>query len=846
MTVSLIASKLPVPLRFAVRELRGGLTGFRVFLACLILGVAAIAAVGSLTRAIQEGMLAEGQALLGGDVEVSLFQQQATVDELAFFKASGDVSASSRLRTMARAITTQERTLVELRAVDGAYPLYGDLVLAPAIPPADAFAKRGEQWGAAIPPFLAERLKVGVGDTLRIGQSTFEVRALLEQEPDRSNQGFLLGPTVMVSTEAMPETGLVRLGSLIRYYYKVRMPETVDLAAWKAALEERFPDADWRLRDRSNGAPGVRTFIERMGMFLTLVGLTALAVGGVGVGNAVRTYLDGKTDTIATLKILGAEGGVVFRIYLAQIMLLAAAAVVVGLLLGALTPVAAVALLDGQLPVPPRFGLFPEPLITAAVYGLLITLAFAVWPLGRARDVPAARLFRTLVAPEARWPRPQYLAIVGGAVAAVIAAAVGLADLKDLAAGFVAGAVGSLILLRLTGWAIQAGVARLPRPRRPGLRLAIANITRPGAATGAIVLSLGLGLTLFATLALVEGNLNRQVRAQLPDEAPAFFFVDIQTYQLEDFRQAVDGLDGAGDLVTVPSLRGQIVRVDGVPADQVDARPDVRWVLRGDRGLSYTATVPDANSIVAGQWWPQDYAGPPLVSFGAEQAAGLGLAVGDTVTLSILGREVTATIANLRTIDWGTFGFNFVVLFAPGTLETFPHTHMATLKATGEVEAQAHRTLTDAFPNITAVRMKEVFATIDGLLGEIGTAVRATAVVTILAGILVLAGAMAAGHRHRVYDSVIMKVLGAVRRDVLRAYLLEYVALGLVTGVIALGLGAVAGWVVVDTVMDMDFVLLPGAMAATVAASIMVTVFFGLLGTWRALSARPAVVLRAA
>ena len=389
-------------------------------------------------------------------------------------------------------------------------------------------------------------------------------------------------------------------------------------------------------------------------------------------------------------------------------------------------------------------------------------------------------------------------------------------------------------------------MARLPRPRRPGLRLAIANITRPGSATGAIVLSLGLGLTLFATLALVEGNLNRQVRAQLPDEAPAFFFVDIQTYQLEDFRQTVDGLDGAGDLVTVPSLRGQIVRVDGVPADQVTASPDVRWVLRGDRGLSYTAIVPDANSIVAGQWWPEDYAGPPLVSFGAEQAAGLGLAVGDTVTLSILGREVTATIANLRTIDWGTFGFNFVILFAPGTLETFPHTHMATLKATGAVEAQAHRTLTDAFPNITAVRMKEVFATIDGLLGEIGTAVRATAVVTILAGILVLAGAMAAGHRHRVYDSVIMKVLGAVRRDVLRAYLLEYVALGLVTGVIALGLGAVAGWVVVDTVMDMDFVLLPGAMAATVAASIMVTVFFGLLGTWRALSARPAVVLRAA
>lgn len=841
-----MSASLPLPLRLALRELREGLSGFRIFLACLILGVAAIAGVGSLSSALIAGMQEEGKALLAADAELRLFQRQLDAPQRAWLEETGTLSETLRLRTNAFAPDSGERALAELRAVDDLYPFYGALELTPAIARADVFRQKEGRWGAALDPTLADRLNLSVGDPLKLGRTLFEVRALIANEPDRANYGFQLGPTVMVDWEAMEDTGLVSLGSLTNYYYKLKLGADDGIAAWREALEEAFPEADWRVRTRDNSAPGVRRFVDRMGSFLTLVGLTALVVGGVGVGNAVRAYLDRKTDTIATLKILGAQGGTVFAVYMSQVLILTAVAVVVGLGLGAGLPFALAELLSERLPVPPRVGLYPGPLLTAAVYGTLITLVFTAWPLGRARDVPVARLFRALVAPESSRPRLQYVLLSAGAALLVVAAAIALAEQRWLAAGFALGAGGALGLLRATGTGIERLAAKLPRPRSPGLRLAIANLHRPGAATGPVVVSLGLGLTLFAALALVEGNMNRQVAEQIPKRAPAFFFVDIQPYQYEDFLETARGLEGVGGIATVPSLRGTITRVDGVPSEQVEPEPGSGWVLRGDRGISYAADFPEGNTLVAGDWWPPDYEGPPLISFVAEEGRGLGLEVGDTLTVSVLGREITAEIASLRHVDWGTFGFNFVLLFDPHTLAQAPHSYMATLEAEGAAEERAYRTLTDRFPNVTAVRLKEVLASVNDILTEIAAAVRVTAVVAIVAGVLVLAGAMAAGHRHRVYDSVIMKVLGAVRRDVLRAYVIEYALLGLITGAVALALGGLAGWVVVDRVMAMEFTLLPLAMALTVAVSVIATVAFGLVSTWTALGVRPAQALRAA
>lgn len=835
----------PIALKLALRELRAGLSGFKVFMACLILGVTAIAAIGSLTRAIQEGLEREGQSILGGDIEIRLDQTDAQATEIEWFAAQGEMSSSARLRTMARVDGVPASTLVELRAVDDLYPLYGDFKTNPQLDSEALFSEINSKWGTAIDPLLAEKLNVSIGDTLVFGQIKADIRAFIDTEPDKANLGFQLGPSVMINRRALEKTGLVTVGSLVNFYYKIKLPEGAVIENVRENLKETFPDATWRVRDRGTSAPGLRRFIEQMGMFLTLVGISALVVGGVGVGNAVRGYMDRKTRTIATLKILGADGSVVFATYFIQILLIGSIAVAAGLVLGAFLPSVLAQFLPDTLPVKPDGGVYPVALVLAAIYGLMITIAFTVWPLGKARDLPAVRLFRTLVAPEGKWPRLIYTSVIFGAATSVVLLAVGLSDNKVLAAGFLAGSVIALGLLRFTSYMIEKGAAAAPRPKNALIRMAVANLHRPGAATGAVVISLGLGLTLFAGLALIEGNLGKRLSEQVPSEAPAFFMLDIQPYQVEEFEATTGGIEGVKDVVTIPNLRGRVTHLNGVPATDVEVDPEVRWILRGDRGLSYMDTLRPGSEVVEGEWWSEGYTGEPEISLGKEAADGLGLSIGDTMTISVLGRDITARVRSLREINWGSFGFNFVILFDPYTLKAAPHTFMATLKADNATEREAHSIITNKFPNVTAIRMKEVLSSLNTMIEQIGVAVRATALVAIVAGILVLAGAIAAGFQQRVYESVILKVVGAVRSQILRAYLLEYALIGLVTATIALGLGTLTGWVVVEIVMEMEFAFLPMPMIITVVTSLLVTVLFGLASSFRALSIKPNTVLRA-
>lgn len=840
---------LSLAFRFARRELRGGLKGFRVFLACLTLGVAAIAAVGSVSSALVEGLSQEGQTILGGDVDFRLVHREAGAEELAYISRGTTVSKSTEMRAMAAAPATDERTLVELKGVDGLYPLYGEVQLIPAMTLADALEKRDGRWGTAVEPALLDRLGVEVGDRLKVGDIEVAIRAVIEREPDRVAGGFALGPRLFLGDAAMQATGLIRLGSLINYHYRVRLPEdqrlNADVAAWVEQVSTAFPNAGWRIQDRSDSAPGVRRFVERVALFLTLVGLTALVVGGVGVGNAVNSYLDTKREVIATFKCIGAPGGFIFNVYLIQVMALALVGVAIGLVVGGLTPFLVQWAIEDMLPIPARFALYPAPLVLAAGYGVLAALAFAVWPLARAREIPATGLFRDIVAPVRAWPRPAYIAIMAVALGALAALAIGLADRPDFAFWFVVGAAASFVGLRLTAVGLMALAKRAPRFRSPELRLALSNLYRPGAATASVVLSLGLGLTLLVTISLIDGNISDQINGELPERAPSFFFVDIGPDQVEGFEAIVNGTDGVRELNRVPMLRGRVVDINGVPSEEFAAPPDVAWMLKGDRGITYAGALPDGSELVRGSWWAEDYQGAPLISVTEEMARGFGLALGDTLTVNVLGRNLTATVANTRNVDWGNVGINFIFVFSPSALQGAPHTHLATLAMEEAGELDLQRAVSKAYPNITIVRVKEALEAVNGLLEDFAMAVRATSIVTLASGIIVLAGAMAAGHRRRVYDAVVLKVLGATRAKVLKAYIWEYALLGLGTSLVAAAVGSIAAWLVVTQVMEAPWAFLPVTLAVTITGAAVITVALGLLGTWNALSAKAAPVLRA-
>ncbi len=830
-------------LRLARREMRSGLRGFGVFLTCLFLGVFAISAIGSFTESAKSGLLADASALLGGDFEIRLAHRQLPEDALAYLGTRGALSHVVTMRTMVVDSTGSKRVLSELKAVDDAYPLYGQLVTDPHLA-ISAALEEDRVFGALVEQPLLSRLEVQIGDLVKVGAAEFRIRGIITSEPDRTVQAFSLGPRLMTSLAGLSATGLMQPGSLVYHAYRLRLPDREAAEQLKADLEARFPDIGWRLRTWREAAPRVRFFLDRMNLNLTLIGLCALLVGGLGVSGAVRGYLSGKITHIATMKCLGAPGRLVFTAYLLQILLLGAIGAVAGLLCGAVLPYLLAWLLAGQLPIPLAPAIHWQVLLTAALFGLLIALIFSLKALGIAMRVSPAVLFRGYSDSSGSDPGNGIrLAIALAAVSLAILAVVTSSDQK-LAFWFICGAALCFGIFRFAASAVVRLVRHLPRPGNPSLRLGFANIQRRGSPSASALFSLGLGLTALVIIMLVQANLGDMVNETIPGDAPSFFFLDLQTSQVDRFDALAASLPGIGKTERYPTLRGRITAIAEIPVNKAEIDQSVRWAVRGDRFLSYAAKMPPDTKLVSGEWWPMDYQGEPLVSITADIAAGFGVKVGDTLTVNVLGREVTARISSLREVDWSTLDLNFAILFSPGVLENAPQTYIATLQVHADQEEAAFNAITREFPNVSAISTREILNNVSRTLDRIGTAFRGMAAIALLTGFLVLAGAVSADQHRRIHDAVIFKVCGATRFDILGAFAAEFLLLGLIAGTISAVIGSLAAMGILRGLMKMPFTLHPATIMTTILIGIALTLLLGLLGTWKALGQKPAIYLR--
>jgi putative ABC transport system permease protein len=837
--------------KLALRELRGGIHGFYVFIGCIAIGVMSIAGVGSVAQGLFEGLAREGRVIVGGDVAFSLIHREAKPDELAFLQSRGDVSVVATTRAMAR--TSDGRpALVEIKAVDSSYPLYGAVATDPAGDLEHLLAPHDHVYGAVADPALFTSLDLHPGTVLNVGQATFELRAALKTEPDKLAAGLTFGPRLMMSEQALRATALLQPGSLVRWNYRLRLSAVaaVDATARRVVedAQQRFPEAGWETRTRTNASPQLERNVDHFTEYLTLVGLTALLVGGIGVANSTKYYLDRKRDVIATMKSLGATGANVVLMYFIEVLLLALVGIAIGLGVGAALPFVISACFGSIIPLPFFPAVYTGELALALGYGVLTAAAFALWPLGRAHDIPASALFRDRIAPSRWYPRERYVVALALAIVALAAFAVVAAYDRRIAIIFVCAAAAVLLVLRLVASLAMAAARRLPRPRAIAVRIAIANIHRPGALTPTVVLSLGLGLTLLVTVLEIDGNLRHQFAAALPERAPTFYFLDIPAAAAEQFDRFIRDHAGGARLERVPMLRGRIVSVNGVSVEDMKPRPDTVWVLQSDRGITFADEIPAGSRIVEGTWWATGYDGPPLVSFEKRIADGLGIKLGDAIVVNVLGRNIAARIANLRVVDWQSLAINFIMVFSPNTFRGAPTADIATITYPGGGDSKAEsallKAMPDAFPTVTAVRVKDALDALGGLVANLVLAVRGASVVTLLAAILVLGGALAAGHSHRVYDAVVLKTLGATRRQLITAYALEYLILGLATAVFGVVVGSIASWAVVTKVMTLPFLWWPVPAVGAAAGALVVTMIFGLWGTLRALNRKPAQVLR--
>src|SRR5262245_26225381 len=837
---------LPLIFTLAMRELRNGLRGFYVFIACVALGVAAITAVGALADALRASFEAQGEALLGGDVTLARPHRAAEGEERAWLAKQGTLSEVASLRAMGRRPDGSDQALIELRGVDALYPLVGTVTLAGGMSLTEAVR---QQPGAAVDPILLERLSLRVGDRLSIGKIEVPIRAVIETEPDKIAQRLTVGPRVLASLDTLRGWGLIEPGSPVTWRYALKLADNAGasdagLVAFRKAAKKALPEGGFSYRDRRDPAPQVSRTLDRLRQFLTLVGLTALMVGGVGIANAVATYIDRRRKVIATFKSLGATTRTIFGVHLLQVLVFSAIGIGIGIGVGLMVPVALTSFMGDALPIKAELDVTVRSIATAAGYGLLVVLLFTLWPLGRAGQVRAGVLFRDEVAPERHLPAATILAATAVAALALAGLAILTSEAPHLALYYCLALIGVFAAF----WGLGSGVTwlarRVPRPGWPELALAVRNLGAPGGLTRTIVLSMGAGLSLLVSVALVDHSVVSDLTGRMPEQSPSYFVLDLKLNESEAFQALVHERFPAARVEQAPMLRGRIVKLGETPVEKVKAPPEAGWVLTGDRSLTYSATPPEGTHVADGTWWPADYTGEPLVSFDVEIARGLHLKIGDTVTVNVLGRNVTARVANLREVRWESLSLNFVMVFSPNTLAGAPHNLLTTITLPRNVslaeEATLARDLGKTFPSTTAIRVKDAIAAFNAIFDRIMVAVRAAGSVTLIAGALVLAGALATAQRRRIKQAVILKTLGATRRRILTSHLLEYAILALATSAIALIAGTIAAWIATARVMEFHFSFSGRTAVEAMLLALALVAVFGGYGTWRVLR-EPAV-----
>ena len=833
------ASGWGLALRFARREIRGSIVRFRVFVAALMLGVAAIGTVGSLAESMRIGIADNARIILGGDLELRSAYNRAGEELMALATSHGRTSQSATMRAMLE--VGDERKLVSLRAVDESWPLLGA-------------ARTGEGGDVAsnlgdgrmlVAPQLMLSLGLEAGQVVNIAGKPLIVSDTLTYEPDRTIGFFSFGPRVMISMNTLRSLGLEQPGAVITHSTRIAFdnPDRVDelLPLYTEATHQ----SPVRVLTLEDAAPGIEEFINATEVFLVLVGLTALLIGGLGIAGGVRAWLGSRVPVIATLKCLGAPKRLIFRIYLLQVMLVSAIGVLAGVVIAAVAPTLAYQALSLLVALPITLSLYPQPLATAAGFGMATAFLFVVWPLAKAGEVRAADLFRQMhVIPGGR-PGAIYLLACVLAILAIAALAFVATGNIGLTAGFIGGSLVVLFVLGLLGEALIRVLGRVPAPGYVPARLALSAIKRAGPLVRSVIIAFGLGLSVLVAVALTQTNLTRQINVDLTADAPDWFFVGIQSDQIDELAEIANRTEGVTEVIRTPTILARVTELAGKDARDYDRDNEGAWVLRGDRALTWLAEPPADNPIAAGEWWPADYDGPPLVSMAEDEASDLGVWVGDEITFNILGRSIDATISNIRYVDWDTFSINFVFILSPGILESAPHGWMASIRTdSDEATARIERNIGKAFANVSAVSVRETINSAQRIVALLVAAVQITALVTLFAGIAVLAGTVANTEAQRLSDSVILKVLGATRFSITIAWFLEYALLGLLAAVAAAIIGSLAGWALVTFYLDADFEMNVGVVVSTTLIGAVATAFLGLAGAVRTLGRKPGPLLR--
>ena len=806
--------------RIAIKDLRGSARHFTIFIFSLILGVTAIATIGLLLSSAQRGIANNADSLLGGDILVRTLYNPMSDEAKAYMQSKGNTLEYAGLRTMARVATPDNNDpqainsqIAELKAVPDTYPLAGEFVTQPRMDYEALYGKQNNAYGTAVEQELLDVLNLSLGDNIYVGEQLFAIRAVITSEPDRLGANYSLGPRIMISRDALQDTGLVQYGSLINYVMLLRADEGINVAAVEDELMNTYNNGGFQMRTNNDAAPGLKRALDRLGMFLTFAALSTLLIGGVGIANATKNYLSTRLLSVARLKCLGATQKDVLWIYSVQLCILCISSIIIAIILAIITHQTILAVFKESLPIPADENLSFFPLIIATAYGTLTTILFAAPALVSAVKTRATTLLRYSAVQHSiiLHYSPALITLLIGIILGIIILTVYFVNNLILSGVFFC----AFIISALIFWVIAYGIKRIcqtlsgKRHMSVSNRMALKNLSRTGAITTSFSISLGLSLTLMTALAIIALNFYQQLRYQPPEMAPDFFLIDVQPSQYDKLNADIISKQGVTSLNLTPMIRGRITKLNDAPltADMVD--PKVRWALQGERGITFRDAPPDNNILTEGTWWQEGYEGEPLVSFGAELAEGMGIRLNDKLTFNVLGRNITARVASLRDINWTTLQMNFGIILSPNALADFTPMYIGTVHIDDAYEMDVLRDLLKDYPSISVIRIKETLKRVSGLFGSVALLILVVAALTIIAGIFVIFGSLGSSVRSRAYESMLLNVLGQSRQSIRGIILREMSWLCIVGIGFALLLGTILSYTLADIMRLPTWLFIP-------------------------------------
>ncbi len=837
--------------RMAGRELRSSWRRLAFFFVCIAVGVAAIVALRSVIQSVRGTLAGQARSMLGADVAVSSNRglPEAVRTRVAGAQAAGRIrewSESTELLTMARPgdPSRTETRMVELKAVDRLFPLYGEMVLD------EGAYTHGllRDHGALVRPELLTQMNVRVGDTLLFGTERFTIRGVVRSEPGRTAGAFSAGPRVFIDQAELAGTGLLTLGARASHQLMLRVPDS-DVDGLAESLKAEFAESFVGVRSYRRSEDQMGETFARAENYLSLVGLVVLILGGIGVSSVTRVFVQERMKAIAVLKCLGASGADVLALYLAQTVLLTLAGAAFGVAVAAVGVLSMPVLVTGVPGVPDvQVHVTASAIGHGVLAGLIVSIAFALVPLLETRAVKPALLLRAdAVLTQSRLAQ----VLVGGVVGALlIGVAVWQAGSVRVAFILAAGLAGLALALLGAGRVLIRLLRPLAKSRNFAVRHAALHVVRPGPQTNVILLAVGLGAFFILGVRALEANLVRDFSLQLGDDAPDMFLLDVQQDQRVRLTRVLD--DGNGALPPprmMPVLRARVTGVRGVEV-QIDGVQDVRG--RGSLAREYTVTYRDGleanETMIAGRWWSQPVPGGlPEVSIEESVGDRFRIRVGDVMRFDILGRVVEARVSSVRRVDFRQFqagGFMFV--FRPDAFTGAPHSYMATAYGPGAAEDRNRlvaRVVGDS-PNVTIVDLRDVLQTIRGVAGAVTTGVTAVGGLVLFSGLLILVGAVSATKFRRVYEVAILRTLGAGSGAIGLMLLLEHALLGAVAGTMgALG-SLVLSWAVATRVLDLPWDPALGLVFGGIGVSTVLVGVVGLVASADVLRRKPLATLR--